>query len=76
MVLWATKSEKPNYAIKFAPSLMRLISASGNKIELFDLESSGPTKRELGSVISSNGMKPLLSLEGHDNVEDLAFKTN
>ena len=76
MVLSSYHSSKPNYALKFAPSLMRLISASANRIELFDLENSGPTKRELGSVMPYNGLKPLLSLEGHDNVEDLAFKNN
>lgn len=37
MVLSSLHSTKPNYALKFAPSLMRLISASANRIELFDL---------------------------------------
>lgn len=32
MILNTTKSERPNYALKFAPSLMRLITASGPKI--------------------------------------------
>ena len=45
ITLKATKSEKSNYALRFCPSLQRLISASGNLIELFDLEQSAPTKR-------------------------------
>jgi WD40 repeat protein len=32
IILNTFKSDKPNYAIKFAPSLMRLISASGSRI--------------------------------------------
>ena len=39
------KSEKPNYALRFSPSLPRLITASGDKLELFDVENSAPTKR-------------------------------
>lgn len=65
MILNTTKSERPNYALKFAPSLMRLITASGPRIEVFDLDSGGPTKRELGSVMNSNSIKPISVLEGH-----------
>lgn len=32
IILNTTKSDRPNYGIKFAPSLMRLISASGSRI--------------------------------------------
>lgn len=32
LVLNTSKSDKPNYAMKFAPTLMRLITASGSKI--------------------------------------------
>ena len=46
VTLSVSKSDRPNYAIKFAPSLMRLITASGSKIELFDLDGGGiPAKR-------------------------------
>lgn len=31
-ILNTYKSDKPNYAMKFAPSLMRLISASGERV--------------------------------------------
>lgn len=55
---------------------MRLITASGPKIEVFDLDAGPPTKRELGSVMNSNSMKPISVLEGHEGVEDLAFKNN
>jgi WD40 repeat protein len=55
---------------------MRLISASGPRVEVFDLDGGAPTKRELGSVMGSNSIKPIYSLEGHDGVEDIAFKNN
>ncbi len=55
---------------------MRLITASANRIEWFDLDGGAPAKRELGSVMSSNTLKPVTILEGHEGVEDLAFKNN
>lgn len=45
MILNTTKCDKPNYGMKFAPSLMRLITASGPRIEVFDLDGGGPAKR-------------------------------
>lgn len=45
MTLSTTKSDKPNYALRFAPSLLRLASASGDRIEVFDLEPGPATKR-------------------------------
>ena len=44
MILMATKSDKHNYALRFAPSLPKLISASADKLELFDIEGA-PIKR-------------------------------
>lgn len=64
MIMMATKSEKHNYALRFTPSLPKLISGSADKLELFDIEGA-PIKRELGSVLSSNVIKPLTTLEGH-----------
>lgn len=61
ITLMATKSEKHNYALRFAPSLPKIISASADKLELFDIEGSS-TKRELGSVLSSNIIRPLTTL--------------
>ena len=52
------------------------MSASANLSELFDIESSSTSKRELGSVNQNKVIKPLLILEGHDGVEDIAFKNN
>jgi hypothetical protein len=57
MILMATKSDRNNYALRFTPSLPKLISASADKLELFDIEGA-PIKRELGSVLSSNAIKP------------------
>lgn len=76
MILNTTKCDKPNYGMKFAPSLMRLITASGPRIEVFDLDGGGPAKRQLGSVMNTSSIKPVSVLEGHEGVEDLAFKTN
>lgn len=75
MILMATKSEKHNYALRFTPSLPKLISASADKLELFDIEGA-PMKRELGSVLSANVIRPVTTLEGHEKVEDVAFKSN
>lgn len=75
ITLMTNQSEKPNYALRFAPELPKIISASGDRLELFDIEGS-PVKRELGSVLFSNLIKPLTVLEGHDKVEDIAFKNN
>ncbi len=75
MILMVTKSERHNYALRFAPSLPKLISGSSDKLELFDIEGA-PTKRELGSMLSSNVIKPVTTLEGHEKVEDVAFKNN
>jgi WD40 repeat protein len=44
ITLLTTKSEKHNYALRFTPSLPRIISASGNKLELFDIDGP-PAKR-------------------------------
>ena len=44
MTLMATKSEKHNYALRFTPSLPKIISASADKLELFDIETP-PIKR-------------------------------
>lgn len=43
---------------------------------MFDIDGGAPTKRELGSVMNSNSIKATSSLEGHDGVEDIAFKNN
>lgn len=37
MILMATKSDRHNYALRFTPSLPKLISASADKLELFDI---------------------------------------
>jgi WD40 repeat protein len=76
LILDTYRSNKPNYALRFAPSLPRVLTASGDRIELFDIENPQPTKRELGSMMNNNSIKPLLSLQGHDKVEDFAFKNN
>ncbi len=44
MILMATKSEKHNYALRFTPSLPRIISGSSDRLELFDIEGA-PIKR-------------------------------
>jgi len=61
MILMATKSDRHNYALRFTPSLPKLISASADRLELFDIEGA-PVKRELGSVLSSNVIRPLTVL--------------
>ena len=52
------------------------MSASANRLELFDIENPSTSKCELGSVNQNNVIKPLLILEAHDGVEDIAFKNN
>ena len=37
MILMANKSEKHNYALRFTPSIPKLISAAADKLELFDI---------------------------------------
>lgn len=56
------------------------MTASNNRLELFDLEGP-PSRRELGSVLSSNAILPaqVLDLGTFNNnfkekIEDIAFK--
>ncbi len=64
IVLLTEQSVYHNYALRFTPSLPRVISASGNKLEMFDLE--GPQgRRQLGLGVGASGstaIKPLLVL--------------
>ena len=61
ITLLTSKSSESNFALTFTPTLPRVATASGNKIEVFDLESA-TTRRELVSVISSSVIAPSVSL--------------
>jgi hypothetical protein len=62
MTLLTSPSAVPNFSLVFTPTLPRIMTASNNRIELFDLE--GPAcRRELGSVLSSNAIAPVVVLD-------------
>lgn len=45
ITLQTLTSVNHNYALRFTPSLPRLISASGSRLELFDIETPSTSKR-------------------------------